>query len=257
MSEIQTEKQPRRNIRVDANLFAAVWCFVEKNHEREFLRGVLIEPHPEGNGVLLIGSNGHTMGVAHDPNGRANGTYICPAPQRMKKAMRKMKHANLLHFVGAEAHLTTTPQSGDENECYWDNCDVSIPGTHHALSTIKPAIDGQIIKWRKVASPDAIPTDQINLRDFAKSTWTANPKYITQIQNVAEKLCGGLSILSVTFYPSKKDDVTVFKFLGIENFIGFIMPTRREGGDHSKALNEGIPSWIGNASTDATEASNT
>lgn len=54
--------------RVNPRYFAAINLFAADKDVRYYLCGVRIEPHPE-KGVVLIATNGHVMGVAHDPDG--------------------------------------------------------------------------------------------------------------------------------------------------------------------------------------------
>ena len=55
-------------INVNAALFAAVRTAMSKEETRYYLRGVFVEPHPYG-GVLLVATDGHRLGIAHDPEG--------------------------------------------------------------------------------------------------------------------------------------------------------------------------------------------
>ncbi|HCK4895383.1 TPA: hypothetical protein N0H42_000458 [Pseudomonas aeruginosa] len=52
--------------RAKAHYLAAVSLFMAHNDVRYYLNGISIEPASQG-GVLLIATNGHHIGVMHDP----------------------------------------------------------------------------------------------------------------------------------------------------------------------------------------------
>ena len=54
--------------RVNPKYFAAINLYASQNDIRYYLNGVCIEPHPE-KGVVIVATNGHTLGLIHDPDG--------------------------------------------------------------------------------------------------------------------------------------------------------------------------------------------
>lgn len=54
--------------RVNPRYFAAINLFQANNDVRYYLNGVYIEPHPD-QGAIIVATNGHVIGVMHDPDG--------------------------------------------------------------------------------------------------------------------------------------------------------------------------------------------
>jgi len=71
-----------REIAVSARAVAMVLPFVGRDRRfRPALCGVIVEPHPAGDGVFCVATDGHRMAIAHDPNGISNGAWINPVPK--------------------------------------------------------------------------------------------------------------------------------------------------------------------------------
>ena len=56
-------------IQVNANLFARVAVAQSSDPARYYLQGVCIQPHPRGEGVILVATDGHVLLAAHDAAG--------------------------------------------------------------------------------------------------------------------------------------------------------------------------------------------
>jgi hypothetical protein len=56
-------------IQVNANLFARVAVAQSTDPTRYYLGGVCIQPHPRGEGVTMVATDGNIMLAAHDPDG--------------------------------------------------------------------------------------------------------------------------------------------------------------------------------------------
>jgi hypothetical protein len=61
--------------RINPVYFAAMHCFAATSDPRHYLNGISIEPHPE-TGVIIMATDGHHMGVIHDPDGWAAGRIV-------------------------------------------------------------------------------------------------------------------------------------------------------------------------------------
>ncbi|HEN8721178.1 TPA: hypothetical protein U8215_000825 [Pseudomonas aeruginosa] len=77
--------------RAKAHYLAAVSLFMAHNDVRYYLNGISIEPASQG-GVLLIATNGHHIGVMHDPDGWA-GNKIIISPSKALVAGLKKRNA--------------------------------------------------------------------------------------------------------------------------------------------------------------------
>lgn len=56
-------------IQVNANLFARVAVAASTDATRYYLQGVCIQPHPRGEGVTMVATDGNILIAAHDPDG--------------------------------------------------------------------------------------------------------------------------------------------------------------------------------------------
>jgi DNA polymerase III sliding clamp (beta) subunit (PCNA family) len=56
-------------IQVNANLFARVAVAQSTDAARYYLQGVCIQPHPRGEGVTMVATDGNILIAAHDPCG--------------------------------------------------------------------------------------------------------------------------------------------------------------------------------------------
>lgn len=61
--------------RINPAYFAAIALFAAKNDVRYYLNAVFVEPHPE-RGAVIVATNGHIIGVLHDPEGFASKPII-------------------------------------------------------------------------------------------------------------------------------------------------------------------------------------
>lgn len=78
---------------VDARLFGAVAVFRAKQDIRWYLNGVHLMPHPGGSGVLIVGTNGHQLGVAFDANGRTPGPQTLTCSAKLAAAARDCRNS--------------------------------------------------------------------------------------------------------------------------------------------------------------------
>jgi hypothetical protein len=85
-----TQQRPEAAHRFDARLFAAVAVFMAKTDVRYCLNGVCFIPHPQG-GALLAATDGHQLGIAYDPNGRAESEMIVSISSAALVAARRHK----------------------------------------------------------------------------------------------------------------------------------------------------------------------
>ena len=58
-------------IQVNANLFARVAVAQSPDPARYYLQGVCIQPHPRGEGAILVATDGHMLLAAYDPAAKA------------------------------------------------------------------------------------------------------------------------------------------------------------------------------------------
>ena len=137
-------------INLNPGRFAFLANFASTEDTRYYLNGVYIEPHPAG-GVVMVATDGHVMGVAHDPDGSCDAPaiistqrkpaaiFLPPAPIRDRCRLELTRSAEL----GGDRYLATrtgpTPKAG-------------------AAVGIVEVIDGVFPPWRGVV-PWALMAD--------------------------------------------------------------------------------------------------
>lgn len=94
-----TNDNKATSVTVSASLLRAALTFAGTRDVRYYLNGVLVEPMPDGNGVLLIATDGHRLAVLHDPAGNADGWAI--VARHKLPTLRKADAGGLATFDGA------------------------------------------------------------------------------------------------------------------------------------------------------------
>jgi hypothetical protein len=89
--------------RVNSTYLAAITCFAAKNDVRFYLEGVYIAPHPQG-GVLIVATDGHCMGLMHDPDGFANAPIILRSPDG--DFLKALKARDMKPYTGSRESKT-------------------------------------------------------------------------------------------------------------------------------------------------------
>jgi hypothetical protein len=56
---------------INARYYIEAGAFVTKEMSRYTLNGIRVEPHPEG-GAVIVATDGHTMGIFHDREGKCD-----------------------------------------------------------------------------------------------------------------------------------------------------------------------------------------
>jgi hypothetical protein len=75
---IRTNENTATQVTCTARLLRAAMTFAAKDEMRQFLTGVLVEPHPSGRGVVLVGLDGKRLVALYDKDGTADGWAILP-----------------------------------------------------------------------------------------------------------------------------------------------------------------------------------
>lgn len=224
----------KRFVKFKAEYAAMLAPFVSTEEARFYLQGIGVFPHKD-DGVLLVATNGHTMGVIHDSDGETNGDWICPVTPLMLQAMKAdMRSAwdeddgeyqydargripHLLHFVGDVAYLTAAEFLGKK---------VDRIGKHHVLADYAPAIDGTFPEWRRV-----IPTELP-----APAPVPFNAEYLAKFGRVA-RIRNHLAKPLVTLFNGEREGPAVVRVDGVPEFVGVLMPVRLEPF-------EPLPDWL-------------
>lgn len=221
-----------RRALVDGSLFAAVAHFVGREQTRYHLTGVLVQPHPAGNGVLLVGTDGAAMLIGHDPCGYSNGDWICPVPAPIAKACA-MRHRALIHRGG-----TRTVLYFRGNAAQVQAGEVAIEGQDQAIDALSidsmtlaaayaPALDGTFPAWRKVVPhPPQSP----------HPNFTLNASLVTRFATAMGVL--GPVPPAISLYPGESDASRILVTApNYPQLLGVIMPM-------SNPWNSAVCGWL-------------
>lgn len=209
-----------RHIHCDAKLFRVVSGFMPKQDVRYFLNGVFVEPHDK-EGVYIVATDGHRMGVAHDPCGKANGPWICEVPAELRRALKK-KEAQRVLFEGDQCVVLGEQDGLPEKVC---------PSSISPAIRAKP-VDGKYPEWQ-----DAVPRP--NGKVMANNqVVTLNSTYLAALKDVGQ--LGQFSGVAFTQYEL---GACVFRFDEIKNFFGIVMHMR------STLEKVTVPTWCSKPKT--------
>lgn len=187
-------------------LYVAQHCSTEET--RYYLNGVHVEPHPE-KGIVMVATDGHTLAVAHDPDGSCDRPAIIDTKSggAIFKAPAKYRDSSRVELtqqpdVGPHAFLARRfvehPDKGVQDETYG----------------VCREVDGTFPDWRRVVPWDAFDEDE------AKWHGAYNPTLIA-------KFCKPfMNPTGIEFRQRSEHEPTVVAIPGLSWFVGVIMPMR-------------------------------
>jgi hypothetical protein len=228
------------NIKTSARYLAALIPFISNHECRHYLNGIQIAPAAAG-GIILAATNGHTIGVIHDPEGSADAETILD-----------MSESSLLRSVLAdgfrevtsmdyEEGYQTTSMSGDFGSVRIEGDLSTVFGPQDKYITHKigvEGIDGPFPQWQTIFfKADALNKPQ----NYA----ALNPQLLMHI-GTAVKILENTTVphIKVFFTSVDKDGSGEFDGPMIvttrnDKFRAAIMPVKGGGmKDHT------IPEWI-------------
>jgi hypothetical protein len=153
---------------VSADLFARAMVAVSTSEARYYLRGVHVEPAPDG-GALLVATDGRRLIALHDPSGVVrNGTGIVSLNKTMAKALtakawslpnwlsNRPPNANDVRHLVVKGERSAIVALGPG---YDPDAVLALADTPSAavgaFQWVGSLIDGQYPEWRRVlAEPD-------------------------------------------------------------------------------------------------------
>ena len=204
-----------KTFNVCAKLFHAVAHFSARGDVRYYLNGVCIAPCEQG-GVVIVATNGYSLGAMRDPEGETSGEVIVPYCAAMAKIFEKSKEpAGKVRLRASNVELTN--HLGQV---------LFIDPTSPAL------IDGKFPDWRKTV-PDAESMTQPQ-----KPTWL-DYNYMKPFFEAARVLDGHR--IGVHLHTRGEESAVVTLGLnGAHEFFGIVMPLRA----HSVSEKPGVfPGW--------------
>lgn len=222
-----------RRISVSAQKAALILPFVSTDNIRYYLGGLFIEPHPKG-GVLMVATDGRRLAAIHDPDGEADGGWICPVPKVLAAACRRQNkkypkdNAGMLHFIGDAGYVTAAnfpPESVGTDMA-------ARLGPLHLASAWAPPIDGRYPDWRRVVP--AWPLEQ----DFSEPIGFSGK--LLSAFSVAAK-AAGYSNAATVFYPPGKQGAMIVRLPHVPDFLGLLMPMAVYEDTFEP---DGLPGWL-------------
>lgn len=217
--------------------------FAGRNDIRYYLNGFHVEPAP-GGGVLLAATDGHTLIVARDPEGWADGGHII-APEKRLVSASKTKKAGMMFLQRGEsgAGLGAIIDEGvkaDENGslAYVAESPMSI-AMHIGLTEF---IDGKYPNYRSVIA-------KAKIEDRGVSGYcdiVANAGYLARFKDAfdvmqglpASRSYGGIRLQAF----NKDESIVITPTHGELEAVGLVMPMRCERGSVDLR-------WMGEVST--------
>ena len=218
-----------RSITVDAQCFLAAWQFIDTDASRHYLRGVLIEKHPEG-GALLVATNGHIMAVIHDKSASVAGDtgWTCLVPIAIRAALGK-KNAHQLHFVDNTAFVTTKDWAEIYNDANRGSQTPAIVTECHTAIAWAPPIDCTPLSWRRTLPK--LSTDRTGEIPLSG-------KYIGRITKAAKILSPEADKDLHFFTPPTPHSPVIVRTEKDDRFFALIMPVK------SRDNNMAYPAWL-------------
>jgi hypothetical protein len=206
-------KPPPRDITVRADYVAAMALFMSTEQTRYYLNGVCIEPHPVS-GVTVTATDGHRLATIHDPQGEANGVWICAVP---KVILQACKPERTLTFKG-------------DDVCLRD-------GVRRILSADEPAIDGKFPDWRRV-----VPSGPALEMQSAILGIAMNSGYLAAFTKIALMLGADRRAPLITLSAPDANGPMVVSINRVPEFLGLLMPARSDL--KTSKLRDRIPAWF-------------
>jgi DNA polymerase-3 subunit beta len=216
--------------RVNPKYFAAMNVFRAERDSRYYLEGIFIEPHPE-KGVILVATDGSTLGVIHDPDGWTAAPVIVGGISKKlisacssKGIEHRMTVPKLLYISQHGAVVTGDSQVFDEVN----------PFGSLALHMSKiDIVDGKFPDWRKVV---ALKRTQSSEYPCVNSAYLARLYTAAKILVPNSKYGWGIDLI-----PSGRDTQVIARISNTElenRFMALLMPMRND------APKTHLPDWL-------------
>lgn len=201
-------KQP--TVTVAAKYIAMLAPFISNEATRYYLNGISFEPHADG--VIMVATDGHRMGVILDKDGQCDAPVIYSIDKAILAACKK-KSEVCACFAAPDPGLCRV-------------IDAATGDTRAIGAAI--AIDGTYPDWTRVIPRDA--------EDYRAAPFAFNPKYLADFKAVAKY--GGSEFGIVEIHVTDEKGPAVIRVAAVPEFFGLLMPMRF--GDTSQR----IPDWL-------------
>ena len=208
--------------RINPKYFAAMYQCAAKNDVRYYLNAVNIERHPDG-GVIIAATNGHFLGVIHDPDGWIhedhNSLLVGIPSKRLVSACSTRRGPdtfapNMLWIAEKFSVVTGCVEATEPPEAF---------DSRAHLTEKTELVDGKFPDWRKV-----LPTTREKLE--TQFPWI-NGEYIEAFNKIATILTGNKTFGGGGLHLEARDDsrsvvVRLANYELKDRFVGVIMPMK-------------------------------
>lgn len=221
----KTNSEDRR-IKTLAKNILMIEPMLSREETRHYLAGFHVETCAAG-GILIVGTDGHRMGIIHDESGEVRGEWISPVTKSFCSAAAKAGEGAVAYFCGRMAYIIPAQKAAQAK----GPASAEKVATHGEL--IDP-IDGTFPEWEKVV-PRTISHRQRPV--------CINGRYIADFAKVAEA-AGVLKRVEKSgamfnFYQTGGSaDPLIVRHPKLPEFVGIQMPVRM---DQSEPLPEWLP----------------
>ncbi len=204
-------RKPATRLNINPGRFAFLANFASTEDTRFYLNGVYIEPHPAG-GVVMVATDGHVMGVAHDPDGSCDAPaiistqrkpaaiFLPPAPIRDRCRLELTRSAEL----GGDRYLATrtgpTPKAS------------GAVGIVEVIDGVFPPWRG-VVPWALMADPTPMLAGTFNGQLLSR--FAAPYAHCDAALELRQRAAGDAALVIRDELPW---------------FVGVIMPMHRSGG---------------------------
>jgi len=192
-----------REISINAEYLRLAQLFSSKDDNRYYLKGVHIEQHPSGEGIIIVATNGTVCGIFYDREGYVENKLLIEFSKPFITSLKSEKREHGRRVTIKNDRLVVMTINSD--------------GSMVNEEFIKPGnieIDDTFPDWRRI-----LPKDFSN-----DSLIIINPKEIEVFSVVASSLTNS-KLTPITFNPSGKHG-PIGILCGHDDFFGIVMPMK-------------------------------
>jgi hypothetical protein len=223
-------------LRFSADLFRIAFTCTSNEETRYYLRGVFVEPHPQG-GVTLTATDGHRLVCIRDEKGHADESAILNLKDGLKACRSKRNETRVVIVDGADARIVAE----------YENASGSLP----IAAAYGVRIDGSFPDYRRVIpaafSDKGAPGFQGTcVSDFGvmacdlASHLGFKPSKVDRVHDRADTV---RVLCAVDESPEGCPALIVFPNLPSDIAFGVLMPVRMFAALGAKPA-AGVPSWF-------------
>jgi len=203
---------------IKARLVAAICQFKAEHDIRYYLNGVYVEPIPHGIGVLIVATNGHTMGIWRDTTGHIDRPAILRIDKQLQSACTGSDLKRLIISDDRLAVVIEQPSTTTE---------VFIQAKEDHMKTNNWEVPGKFPDWKRVVVTEGSP----QLLDCINPGYVAMFDKAITIGAGSEKWCNGIN-----FHQSGRNQSILATSMRAPDFVCVIMPMRED--------RQEVPKWI-------------